>query len=81
LEGSRSSIEDKEDKEVEEADGLGESDGEGTVELAEDEADVAMRLTEGLLCGRAEVVDIAIKVSNSCSESRSGRIEDVDNVF
>ena len=54
-----SSIEDSEDSDVEDADCVGESEGEGSVELAEDDVVVAVRLAAGLLLrGRAVVVDI-----------------------
>jgi hypothetical protein len=61
LDGSCSSTEDSEDKEVEEADCVGESEGEGAIEPAEDEADVAVRLVTGLLpFDMAVVVDIFV---------------------
>jgi hypothetical protein len=51
-----SSIEDREDSDVDEADCVGESEGEGSAELAEDDVDVAVRLVAGLLpLGRAVV--------------------------
>lgn len=61
---SCSSIEDNEDSEVDEADCVGESEGEGTVELAEEDVvEVTVRLVAGLLLlGRAVVVDIAAKL-------------------
>ena len=49
MEAGCSSIEESEDNDVDEADCVGESFGEGSVELAEDEVEVWVRLVAGLL--------------------------------
>jgi hypothetical protein len=49
LDDGCSSTEDKDDRDVDEADCVGESKGEGSVELAAEEAVVAVRLVAGLL--------------------------------
>jgi hypothetical protein len=51
-----SSIELRDDKEVEEADCVGESNGVGAVEFAEDDVDVTVRRVTGLCL----VADVAI---------------------
>lgn len=59
---SISSTEDMDDSEVDEAEALGESYGEGAEELAV-EAEVAVRLEMGRPMGRAEVVDMMVQGS------------------
>jgi hypothetical protein len=60
---------------------VGESEGEATMELADDEAEVAVRLTAGLLFGSAEVVAIVNERFNIYAEINSGGFEEVDEVF
>jgi hypothetical protein len=51
------------------------------MELADDEAEVAVRLTAGLLFGSAEVVAIVNERFNIYAEINSGGFEEVDEVF